>query len=155
MVASLVESRRAALGLTQTEVAERATAALREMGYPGKFRQNYISDLEQGKTALPRRHNRAALGKVLRISELEWLSAAGEADTVALNEHPDGFDEYEGEFVGWLRTQPRMRDELEEVRQSRGEKVYRDYLRALWSAWEANFRATMAALRLGEGGDVT
>jgi transcriptional regulator with XRE-family HTH domain len=74
---------------------------------------------------------------------------------VALNGHTDGFDAYEGEFVGWLRSQPRMRVELDEVRETRGEVVYRKYLQALWSAWESNFRATMAALRLGEGGDVT
>jgi transcriptional regulator with XRE-family HTH domain len=140
----LVRELRQRRGWTQEQLAE-ATG----------MDQTSISQIETGRTLRPSYERMLGLAAALAIPVADLLQAAGLAGDVAQNGRVDGFDRYEGEFVGWLRTQPRMRDELEEVRQSRGEKVYRDYLRALWSAWEANFRATMAALRLGEGGDVT
>jgi transcriptional regulator with XRE-family HTH domain len=115
----------------------------------------YLSRVLNQRDYRPEHETIVRLAEALGLSPREVAEWTGLPVNVALDDPADGFDRYEGDFVGWLRTQPRMRDELEEVRQSRGEKVYRDYLRTLWSAWESNFRATMAALRLGEGGDVT
>jgi transcriptional regulator with XRE-family HTH domain len=149
-LAELVHRRRKAAGFeTQVALAERIKAATGVTVHA-----NYLSRLEAGMVEIPGKDKRDAIGAVLGITPREWLIATGEFD-VAQNGHADGFDAYEGEFVGWLRSQPRMRAELDEVRETRGEEVYRKYLAALWSAWESNFRATMAALRLGEGGDVT
>jgi transcriptional regulator with XRE-family HTH domain len=127
-----------------------------QLGEAAEIDQGTVSAIETGRSKRPTYEVMQRLAGALEVSLNSLLEAAGWIEPeVAQNGHSDGFDRYEGDFVGWLRAQPRMRDELEEVRKSRGETVYRNYLRALWSAWEANFRATMAALRLGEGGDVT
>jgi transcriptional regulator with XRE-family HTH domain len=144
VVGEAIVRRREEMGLSQYELAKRAGVG-----------QGHLSKIEAGEFRFPSPKTRQKVGAVLGWSEEDWFRAAGVLPNVAQNGHAGGFDAYEGEFVGWLRSQPRMRAELDEVRATRGEEVYRKYLAALWSAWESNFRATMAALRLGEGGDVT
>jgi transcriptional regulator with XRE-family HTH domain len=127
-----------------------------QLGEAAEIDQGTVSAIETGRSKRPTYEVMLRLAGALDVTLNALLEAAGwiESD-LAQNGHADGFDRLEGEFVGWLRSQPRMRAELDEVRETRGEVVYRKYLQALWSAWESNFRATMAALRLGEGGDVT
>jgi len=66
-LAQLVQNRRKALGLTQSELAERANVS-----------QSYVSNLERGRTQLPNVQIRRQLAQALRMSHVDLLIAAGE-----------------------------------------------------------------------------
>jgi transcriptional regulator with XRE-family HTH domain len=68
-LAELVQVRRRLLRLTQSELAERAGVT-----------QTYISNLERGRTQLPKVQVRRQLAQALRMSHVDLLIAAGELE---------------------------------------------------------------------------
>ena len=68
-LAELIRTRRRLLGLTQAELANRVGIS-----------QAYISNLERGRTQLPKVHIRRELAQALRMSHIDLLIAAGELD---------------------------------------------------------------------------
>ena len=149
MVGVLVKRKRLERGLTQPELALRTG-----------LRQTYISDVEQGKIAMPRDHNLDALGKALGISRGEFYQAAGMLEGlpepgpvspagVVVIQGPQGPLEVPIErVVAYVEAMPNPRHQtrLEGWRQVHDRATYERLCARLYIAWSSNSELMLDAL---------
>lgn len=135
MVGQLIQRRRVAKGLTQTELARRTGLS-----------QNYVSKLESGRIDLPQRGTLDVLSGALDVRLADLYRAAGVMDSPAEEDQDTAAPTLPAieDVVAYIERDPEIVAALARLKATQTPAVYDRLCRQLAEAWRSNSRMMLA-----------
>jgi transcriptional regulator with XRE-family HTH domain len=137
MVGQLIQRRRLAKGLTQTELARRTGLS-----------QNYVSKLESGRIDLPQRGTLDVLSGALDVSLIDLYRAAGVADPPPVEANTDDPRPLPAldDVIAYMNRDPEIVAKMDALKASLHDKpeVYDRLVRQLAELWRPSTRMMLA-----------